>query len=869
MLSHPPRVNISLLPKLAHFLLNRAAILAIGLLSLAPACVPATAQAVQDALTPPPLPAAVAAGIAAASKSPSGPSAEFASSQSPAASRSSSHAVAAAAPAGPPPPALVVLHNFFSPSPDGYNPQSQLIQASDGNLYGTTIQGGSGDDNSGSIYMLDPDCQYTLVYSFTGGTNGSHPSTPLIEASDGNLYGLTSSGGANNTGTIYQFNLSTQAVTFVYSFADGGQPSGGDPIDDGHGTLYGTTAAGGVNNYGSIWSYDYLTQTFTTLYSFTGRSDGAYPSAGLVLASDGNLYGVAAYGGSGTAESGRGTAFELATNGSGFSVIHTFTNSVANDGAYPTTDLVEGANGDLYGTTYSGGTGPNSDGVFFSITPAGANSTFNAISDFIYPNDGIMVDLGRPFLGGDGNFYLAGSQGGANGYGQLMQVTPAGVITDLYDFHTAQDGYASTPSEQPFESTDGDLYGTTYYGGAGSSGTLFHLLVGLPPAITVRSSSPTASLGSPITLSWSANNAFSQNAQACFASSSDGTAASGGSRANPGSWSGQVPSTGSASVTPLSAGLVTYALVCGGVESARTTVKVLVPAVTTITNAPTSLTYGQTASISVAVASQSNNPPTGTVTIAATGSTLLTLTLMNGVATGIINSTSLTPGTYLLTATYNGDAKNGPSTSAPATITILKLTPTVTVRFKPATITQGATGSVTATVTNGGITTPRGTVTFYANGDTIGQAELAGSSATLVANSGSYPAGRYPVTATFNGDADNNSASGVASITIARATTTTTLSGGTKVDVGAIATFTVSVARPNLPNQPAGSVSLFYGSTRLASATLADGSAIFNLSTAGIAAGTYSVTAIYGGNVNNLPSTSTPLTVTLGYFPTK
>lgn len=858
MLSLPPGPPIPVLRACASR--RRAFTLAL-LPALLPCALPAisvaqAARQTSSALTAPPLPSA-----RRSARSAPKPSSEFGAS----ALESSSPDRAASSPSGgpPAPPQLAILHNFFVPSPDGYNPESQLIQASDGNLYGTTVQGGSSDNNAGSIYMLtDPACQYSLVYSFVGPQDGSHPISPLIQASDGNLYGLTSSGGANDTGTIYQLNLSTHAVTAVYSFLDGGLPAGGDPIDDGQGNLYGTTSAGGVNSYGSIWRFNYLTSTFTTLHSFTGAADGAYPNAGLVLETDGNLYGVAPYGGVAVGQNGRGTAFELATDGTGFTVIHTFANSAANDGAFPTTDLIEGANGDLYGTTYSGGTATNSDGVFFSITPAGASSTFTPISDFIYPDNGIMTNLGRPFLAGDGNFYLAGSQGGANGDGQLMQVTPAGVITGLYDFHTSQDNDASTPDVQPFESFDGNLYGTTYYGGAASSGTLFRLLVGLPPAITLTSSSSSTSLGSPITLTWAANNAFSQNAQVCRASSTD---ASGGG--NPGSWSGAVPSSGSASVTPTTAGSVTYAIVCGGVESALATVNVLMPAIVTITNAPTSLTYGQSGSISVSVASQSGNPPAGTVTIAASGTTLLTLNLKNSVATGVLNSTALTPGVYSLTATYNGDAHNGPSTSSPSTISILKLTPTVAVSFNPPSVTQGAIGSVTATVSNGRVTMPRGTVTFSTGGLVIGSANLAvsgsTSSGTLVASTAGFPAGNYPITATYNGDTYDSTATGSATITIARANTTTTLTGSTKVKVGAVASFTISVARPNLPNAPTGTVTLHYGTMSLASATLASGVAHISVSTSGVPAGSYSITATYNGDVNNLPSTSAPLNVTL------
>ncbi len=215
------------------------------------------------------------------------------------------------------------------------------------------------------------------------------------------------------TGDIYQYNLQTGAFTELTSLQG---YTTGDLIDDGKGTLYGTTEAGGANQQGSVWSWNYLTSTLTTLYSFTGGNDGGSIAAGLVLGSDGNLYGMSQGGGA----NGNGTIFSLAIDGSNFTTLYSFTLP----GSNPFGGLVQYSDGNFYGFTHSGGSG--GDGVFFQLVPNGVNSTFNILYQF-QSTDGDSPFYGHPFIGGDGKFYIAGNYGGSvNNQGQIMQLDSLG-----------------------------------------------------------------------------------------------------------------------------------------------------------------------------------------------------------------------------------------------------------------------------------------------------------------------------------------------------------------------------------------------------------------------------------------------------------
>ena len=514
-----------------------------------------------------------------------------------------------------------ILYNFGSVKDDGAAPYTGLMQASDGNFYGVTKQGGifiDGFSTYGTLYQFTPAGQESVVYAFTGQADGCTPFNTPIEASDGNLYGATLTCGGPNLsgGTIYQYNLATATLTTVYTFLNGGY-SFGNFIDDGNGTLYGTASGDGVNGKGSVWSFNYKTNTFTTLYSFTDGNDGGYPQNKLVLATDGNLYSTAVDG-----PNGDGVVFMLGTDGSNFQVIHAFTGGTDGSGA---DDLVQYSDGNLYG--YNGTGGASGSGVFYQIVPNGSSSTFKTLSSFTPPTDGYGFGYGPPFIGGDGKFYAVSIRGGAYGHGQAMQLDSLGNKAAVYDFVAS--GYPI--DARPFESTDGNLYATAY---SGAQGYIYELPLGLPPVITLTPSAGVVEPGGSITLTWAVTNAFSKDAQVCIARSTDGSWPKSGSGTGSGTGTGSVALTGSATVSPRAAsGLVTYALTCGGVETAIANVTVGNTALYVVTSALPNDTIGTAYS---AVLTATNGAPPYTWSIAS-GSLPLGLSLAAG--TGVISGT--------------------------------------------------------------------------------------------------------------------------------------------------------------------------------------------------------------------------------------
>ena len=251
-----------------------------------------------------------------------------------------------------------ILYSFSgntSGSKDGASPQAGLLQGSDGNLYGTAYDGGAGK-GYGTVFKVTPQGQYTSLVNFGGGTDGAYPYASLTQASGG-AYGTTAGGGlaiAPNSGTV--FKLTSSGKTTVYTFAggnDGVNPTGLIQASDGN--LYGTTIAGGANNNGTVFKVT-PSGVKTTLYSFSGGTDGAYPQAGLLQATDGNLYGTTRAGGN-----GNGTVFKITTQGQK-TTIYNFGGGT--DGAYPYASLIQASDGNFYGTTYGGG---NGNGTVFKI----------------------------------------------------------------------------------------------------------------------------------------------------------------------------------------------------------------------------------------------------------------------------------------------------------------------------------------------------------------------------------------------------------------------------------------------------------------------------------------------------------------------
>jgi uncharacterized repeat protein (TIGR03803 family) len=285
-----------------------------------------------------------------------------------------------------------VLYNFTG-GVEGGNPTGRLLMDSGGNLYGTTT--GSGTAFFGNVFKLDTTGKESVLYSFTGGTDGNYPQGTLIQDAAGNLYGTTYRGGASGVGTIFKLAVNGQE-TVLYSFtglADGGNPQGGLTRDSA-GNLYGTSAPVS-SGYGTVFKLS-PAGTETILHSFVG-SDGSYPTRGVLRDTAGNLYGTTSLGGA----YGFGTVFELSATGTE-TVLYSFTGG--NDGSVPYSDLIQDVSGNLYGTTTSGGA--NSAGVVFEITgilPAspwqplkkplcsGVQPCFNASTALLLTDGSVMV----------------------------------------------------------------------------------------------------------------------------------------------------------------------------------------------------------------------------------------------------------------------------------------------------------------------------------------------------------------------------------------------------------------------------------------------------------------------------------------------
>jgi len=367
------------------------------------------------------------------------------------------------------------LHSFVGPPSDGDLPSASLIQGSDGNFYGTTYEGGT--QNSGTVFRISPGGSYTSLYSFVGSpTDGANP-WELVQASDGNFYGTTFAGGTVNSGTVFRISPGG-SYSNLYSFGshtnDGlvvhfGLVQGGD------GNLYGTTEKGGTAGLGTVYRIS-TSGTYTSLYSFVGPpADGANPLCVLVQGSDSNFYGTTVFGGTSTncgVGVGCGTVFRFSPSG-GETNLFSFAVSLTG-GATPFSGLARGSDGNFYGTTYTGGTNitcATGCGTVYRISPSGSYSNLHSFVGF--PTDGVQL-FAAPVLGSDGNFYGTTFTGGTVNSGTVFRISPSGSYSNLYSF-----GSVPNDGENPFaglvQGSDGNFYGTAERGGTNNFGTIFKL----------------------------------------------------------------------------------------------------------------------------------------------------------------------------------------------------------------------------------------------------------------------------------------------------------------------------------------------------------------------------------------------------------
>ena len=375
-----------------------------------------------------------------------------------------------------------VLHSFTGT--DGTYPYSRLVRDDAGNLYGTTSQGGA--HSLGTVFQVEPSGTVHVLHDFTYlGGDGVYPYAGLVRDKDGNLYGTTYQGGVNGLGAVFKLDASNgYDEAWVYSFkgktyGDGAYPWA-DLIIDESGNLYGTTTEGGSASdlgygYGTVFKVD-PSGIENVLFGFPSYYDGANPAGGLVMDPSGNLYGTTAGGGPVDANGyGHGVAFKLdASNSYAESVLHSFKPSLG-DGGGPQGDLVMDGSGNLYGTTVAGGCLPLCYGTVFELNTSSLTETLvysfaGTSGDGIYPNfSGVVRDA-------SGNLYGTTDQGGDYGYGTVFKIDTSGNETVLHSFAGHPDDGAHPRAGLTIDAA-GNLYGTTYIGGSLDQGTVFELVV--------------------------------------------------------------------------------------------------------------------------------------------------------------------------------------------------------------------------------------------------------------------------------------------------------------------------------------------------------------------------------------------------------
>jgi uncharacterized repeat protein (TIGR03803 family) len=550
---------------------------------------------------------------------------------------------------------FTTLHSFDGT--DGAGPKG-LVQGTDGNFYGTTGNGGAinpcsangGGPGCGTVFEITPTGTLTILHSFNG-TDGYAPNG-LIQGSDGKFYGTTAGGGANAEGTIFSIIPGGTPVT-LYNFcsqtncADGAEPTAA-LVQGTDGNFYGTTFGGQTNpelcltDCGTVFKIT-PAGSLTTLYGSAGTDvDG--PNAALVQGSDGNFYGTTISGGSDWCGHGQpgfcGTIFKVTPQGA-LTLLYSFCEQpgCAADGFYAS-GLVRGTDGNFYGTAAYGGNLVSCDtvaypynpscGTVFKVTPTGTLTTLHLFdsTDGAWPLSGVIQ-------GSDGNFYGTTSVGGANGAGTIFKMTPAGTLITLYTFPSSS-GYAGGL----IQAASGMFYGTTAGGGETiGGGTVFSFAIGLGGT----GSSATSLALSP------------------------------------------------ASVTVGSSG----------------------PVVMTATVAPTS----------------GSGTPTGVVAFFNGSSEVGSTNLSGGVAAFDYNPSGLALNTYPITAIYSGDGTFASSTSSAQTLTVNSLPLAATPTFSPGSGSYGSAQTVTISDTTTG-----GTI-YYTNDGTTPTTGSAVYSGPITVNS--------------------------------------------------------------------------------------------------------------------------------------
>lgn len=353
--------------------------------------------------------------------------------------------------------------------PNGNNSQASLLQATNGDFYGTTVYGGT--NNAGTVFKITPGGALSTIYNFcslSGCADGSQPFSGLIQGTDGFLYGTTNyGGGPSNDGTIFKMTLTGSLVTLhSFSGGDGINPQGG-LIQASNGDFYGTALFGGEGDNGTLFRIN-SAGAFAVIHYFNG-TDGCNPYSAPMQASDGNLYGTLFKGGTGF----QGAVYKMSLTGR-FATLYTFTGG---DGGNPLGGLIQASDGNLYGTTPSGG---NYAGTVYRLTLSGTVTTLYNFCQEIDCRDG-GGNIARLVQATNGLMYGVNEEGGLAGAGNIFSISTSGTYATVYNFCAVSgcpDG--ENPDDQGLiQATNGALYGTTPAGGASNEGTVYSLSLGL------------------------------------------------------------------------------------------------------------------------------------------------------------------------------------------------------------------------------------------------------------------------------------------------------------------------------------------------------------------------------------------------------
>jgi uncharacterized repeat protein (TIGR03803 family) len=359
---------------------------------------------------------------------------------------------------------LTTLYNFGGYAGDGVYPRTNLVLDSQGNLYGTTLDGGAGLENDfGTVFMITPSGTEKVLYSFIRRADASPGQ--LVVGPDGNLY-VPTLGGGNESQIVELTKPSFKKAKIIFSFK---KPwlMGSTPIaliPNGEGQVWGTAYLGGAYGLGVIFE---VTQpkTISVLHSFAGYpTEGEQPLA-LITDGQGNFYGTTWAGGEFGSPYGEGTVFKLAADGT-FTTLYNFcAQSGCADGRSPNPYLIFDGEGNLYGTTWAGGA--YDVGTVFEITATGA---YKVLYNFTQGADGGGPD-GGVVMDGSGNLYGTTNFGGEqSGKGTIFELSLSGKLTVLHSF-AGRDG--SKPEAGVILDAQGNLYGTTSTGGTYGYGTVF------------------------------------------------------------------------------------------------------------------------------------------------------------------------------------------------------------------------------------------------------------------------------------------------------------------------------------------------------------------------------------------------------------